>query len=372
MRLLTFATVLVLGASTAARAADQPQAAAPAAVPVGVVTADRRPITETRDFVGRVEAMQRVEIRARVTGFLEDVQFTEGDMVKDGAPLYKIERGLFEAAVGQAEGALARSKASQILTEVQLQRAEELLGKGSGTQVARDQALAADQQAKGQIVSDEASLKTAQINLGYTEISAPITGKIGRTSLTKGNVVDPSSGALAMIVSQDPMYVTFPVSQREFLRTQQEQKKINLDGITAHLRFSDGSLYKHKGSINFVDVTVNRTTDTVLVRATFPNPDFALVDGQFVAVGLEGDKPEEKVVVPQAALISDQQGIYVFIVTDGKAEMRRVKTAGGVGSDTIVTEGLNGGEQVVVEGLQTIRPGAPVRANPVASRPDRS
>src|SRR5450755_1108233 len=165
------------------------QTAQPAAIPVGVVKAEHKSIEKTLDFVGRVEAVNRVEIRARVQGFLEAVLFKEGDPIEENAPLYRIENGLFQAAVEQAEGALMRSKASKTLTEAQLGRAEDLLSKGAGTQVARDQAFAADEQAKGQVLSDDASLQTAKINLGYTAIVAPVSGRIGHTNITKGNVV---------------------------------------------------------------------------------------------------------------------------------------------------------------------------------------
>ena len=284
MRVIVCVFLVVCGLYTAtnANAAQEPPA-----VPVGVVTAERKPVTKALDFVGRVDAVNRVEVRARVTGYLEEILFKEGDLIKEGAPLYSIEKGLFEAAVEQAEGALERSKAAKILTEVQLQRAEDLLAKNSGTAVARDQALAADESAKGAITIDEANLQTAKINLGYTDITSPITGKVGKTNITKGNVVSPQSGPLTVIVSQDPMYVTFPVSQREFLRAQQTEHKEDITGIKVQLRFADGSSYKHLGQINFVDVSVDRSTDTVLVRAAFPNPDFALVDGQLVRVALE-------------------------------------------------------------------------------------
>jgi membrane fusion protein, multidrug efflux system len=339
----------------------------PAAVPVGVVKAEHRSIEKTLDFVGRVEAVNRVEIRARVQGFLEAVLFKEGDPIKEGDPLYRIEKGLFEAAVGQAEGALARSKASKTLTEAQLARAEDLLAKNAGTAVARDQAVAADEQAKGQILSDEASLQTAKINLGYTDIVAPVTGRIGRTNITKGNVVGPDSGALTVIVSQDPMYVTFPVSQRELLRAQEVGYQIKFNEIKAKLRFANGRTYDQPGQLNFVDVTVDRATDTVLVRATFPNPASQLVDGQLVRVTLESGNPQELIVVPQAALIADQEGVYVFAVEDGKAVVKRIKAGGESGTDIIVQEGLSGNEQVIVEGLQGVRPGAPVKASPVTT-----
>jgi membrane fusion protein (multidrug efflux system) len=357
-------TVFVICALVAPAAAQQAQ---PATIPVGVVKAERRPIENTRDFVGRVEAVNRVEIRARVQGFLEAVQFKEGDPIKENDPLYRIEKGLFQAAVEQAEGALTRSKAAKTLTEVQLQRAEDLLAKNAGTAVARDQALAADEQAKGQILSDEANLQTAKINLGYTEIVAPVSGRIGRTNITKGNVVGPDSGPLTVLVSQDPMYVTLPVSQRDFLRAQQVGYQIDFNAIKAKLRFADGRTYDQIGRLNFVDVTVDRATDTVLVRATFPNPASGLTDGQLVRVTLESGTPKEMVVVPQSALIADQEGVYVFVVEDGKAVVKRIKPGGESGTDTIVQEGLSGNEQVIVEGLQGVRPGIPVKASPLTA-----
>jgi membrane fusion protein (multidrug efflux system) len=339
----------------------------PAAIPVGVVKAERRPIEKSLDFVGRIEAVNRVEIRARVQGFLEAVLFKEGDPIQEGSPLYRIEKGLFQAAVEQAEGAVDRSKAAKTLTQVQLERAEDLLAKNAGTAVARDQALAADEQAKGQILSDDANLQTAKINLSYTEITAPISGRIGRTNITKGNVVGPDNGTLTVIVSQDPMYVTFPVSQRELLRAQQVGYQIDFNAIKAKLRFADGRTYDQTGRLNFVDVTVDRATDTVLVRATFPNPAGGLIDGQLVRVTLESGAPQEMVVVPQSALIADQEGVYVFVVEDGKAVVKRIKPGGESGTDTVVQEGLSGSELVIVEGLQGVRPGAPVKASPLTT-----
>jgi membrane fusion protein (multidrug efflux system) len=249
-------------------------------VPVGTVYAERRPISQSRDFVGRVEAIDRVSVQARVTGYLEAILFTEGDFVKKGDPLYQIERGVFEAAVEQARGALERSKAAKSLSQIQLQRAEDLLARNAGTAVARDQALAADQQAEGQILSDQAALDNANINLGYTDIRAPISGKISKSNITVGNVVGPSSGVLTVIVSQDPMYVTFPVSQREFLNLQASGKQVNPKDIEVRIRFANGVTYNQVGTISFVDVMVDRSTDTVLVRAKMPNPDGILVDGQ--------------------------------------------------------------------------------------------
>jgi membrane fusion protein, multidrug efflux system len=359
-----FCTVFLLCGLVAPAVAQQTP---PAAIPVGVVKAEHKSIEKTLDFVGRVEAVNRVEIRARVQGFLEAVLFKEGDPIREGDPLYRIEKGLFQAAVEQAEGALTRSKASKVLTEAQLARAEDLLAKNAGTAVARDQAFAADEQAKGQILSDEASLQTAKINLGYTDIVAPVAGRIGRTNITKGNVVGPESGPLTVVVSQDPMYVTFPVSQRELLRAQEVGYQIKFNEIKAKLRFANGRTYDQAGQLNFVDVTVDRATDTVLVRATFPNPASQLVDGQLVRVTLESGSPQELVVVPQSALIADQEGTYVFVVEDDKAVVKRIKPGGESGTDVVVQEGLSGNEQVIVEGLQGVRPGAQVKASPVTT-----
>jgi len=341
------------------------QQTAPATVPVGVVTADKKPITPSLEFVGRVEAVNRVEIRARVTGFLEEVIFKEGGTVNEGTPLYRIEKGLFEAAVKQAQGALESAKAAKVLAEIQLKRAEELLTTSSGTVVARDQALAADQQASGSILEAQANLLTAQINLGYTDINSPISGKIGRTIITKGNVVSPQTGTLTTIVSQDPMYVTFPVSQRDFLRAQQSGERPDLKSFKVKLRYADGTFYDQIGEVNFVDVTVDRSTDTVTARATVANPRTGLIDGQLMTVVVELATSQEKVVIPQSALLADQGGIYVFVVEDGKAVVKRVRTGGPSGTGIVIDSGLTGGELVVVEGLQSIRPGAPVRATPV-------
>ena len=348
------------------------QQTAPAAIPVGTVVAEKKSVTPSIDFVGRVEAIDRVDVRARVTGFLEAVLFKEGQPVKQGDPLYRIEKGLFEAAVKQAEGALERAKAAKTLTAIQLQRAEDLLAKSSGTEVARDQALAADQQAHAAILEAEANLQTAKINLGYTDIVSPINGKISRTNITAGNVVGPDKGTLTTIVSQDPMYVTFPISLREFLSVARTSRAPDLENYKVKLRYSDGSIYDQVGTINFLDVMADRSTDTVLARATVPNPKGGIIDGQLVTVVVETRQPEEKIVIPQAALIADQSGIYVFVDEDGKAAMRRVKTGRPEGTGIVIESGLTGGELVIVDGLQGIRPGAAVRASPVVPVNGRS
>jgi membrane fusion protein (multidrug efflux system) len=375
MRLSTFATPAVASLALvllAAVAAHPASAQAPAATRVGTVLAEKQPINPAQELVGRVEAVERVSVRARITGFLQQVLFKEGDAIKEGAVLYRIEPEPFEAAVQQARGALVKAKGVVVNATGQLGRAETLLGKQTGSVATRDQRMAEEQTAKGDVLVAEANLQTANINLGYTEIKAPISGLIGRTSVTRGNVVGPDSGILTTIVSQDPMYVTIPVSQREFLQLEGDKRRAGGDGLTANLRFSDGSAYEFPGKFNFVDVSVDRATDSVLVRASAPNPRGRLIDGQLVKVSITGDKPEEKILVPQAALIADQQGVYVFIVEDGKAAVRRLKIGGESGPNAVVESGLQGGEQVIVEGLEALRPGAPVIASPAAKTPGRS
>lgn len=337
----------------------------PSAIPVGTVAAEVRPITQATEFVGRVEAKEHVDIRARVTGFLQQVLFKEGDLVKEGDILYKIEPDTFQAAVAQARGALLEAQAKYANATAQRARTEELVKTNTAAQATLDQNIAAEGTAQGQVITASSNLKTAEINLGYTEIKAPITGEVGRSRLTKGNVVGPDSGPLTEMVSRNPMYVTFPVSQREFLKVQEEEeRKKQQQALAVRIRFSDGSTYGQVGDINFVDVKVDRATDTVLMRATMPNPNGTLIDGQLVRVSLEAEKPEDKILVPQSALIVDQQGTYVFVVEDGKAAVKRVKLGGESGPNVIVESGLKGGEQVVVQGMESLRPGTPVIASP--------
>jgi len=168
-----------------------------------------------------------------------------------------------------------------------------------------------------------------------------------------------------LIVSQDPMHVTFPVSQREFLRLRQEGSKTSKGSYGVRLHFANGTAYEQDGKIDFVDVTVNKATDTIMVRARVPNPANALTDGQFMHVAVQGNMPQEKIVVPQAALLADQEGLYVFVVQDGKAVVKRVKTGSEVGTSIAIEQGLSSGELVVVSGLQSLRPGVPVVSSPM-------
>ena len=359
LKLFAAALVFVCGTAVAQTAPQKP-------IPVGVVTAALQPVTRASAFAGRLEAVERVDVRARVTGFLDEVLFKEGDPVKAGDALYRIEKGPFEAALLQARGALLQAQATFANASIARQRAEELV-KTSATSVAtKDERVAAEQNAQGAVIKAEADVRTATINLSYTDITAPIGGKIGRSAVTKGNVVGPNSGVLTVILSEDPIYAVFPVSQREFLGIQKAGVKLNTDALKVKLRFSDGSVYPLEGKVNFVDVKVDRTTDTVLARAVVPNPNGLLVDGQFVEVQVEGDKPEEQIVVPQAALLADQGGTYVLVADGGKAVVRRVKLGPDLGPNIAVTDGLKAGDLVIVEGLQAIRPDSAVQPSPAS------
>ncbi len=362
---------LALGLVVAFAALPAVQAGAQDAAPlrVGTIAATAQPINPAKEFVGRIEARDRVSVRARITGYLKDVLFKEGQIVKEGDLLYTIEPEPFEAALSEAEGKLEKARGQKAFAEQQLARADQLLKTQTGTQATRDQRQSEDLTASGDVLIAEAGVQTAKINLGYTKITSPISGLIGRTAVSKGNVVGPDSGVLTTIVSQDPMYVTIPISQREFLTLKSDDRTGGGGQLSVLIRFSDGSAYPLPGKIDFVDVSVDRATDSVLVRAVVPNPDGFLIDGQLVKAALQLEKPVEKILVPQSALIADQKGVYVFVVVGGKAEQRRLTLGGELGASAIVDEGLAAGDQVVVEGLGALRPGATVTAQPVAPLP---
>jgi membrane fusion protein (multidrug efflux system) len=338
----------------------------PSVPTVGVITAEKRPVTQGQTFVGRVEAVERVDIRARVTGYLDEVLFRDGQKIKRGDALYRIEKAPFEATLAQSKASVVRMRAQLDNATMQRERADTLVKTSAVSEATRDDRVAAEKSAQGDLAAAEAQQQSAEINLAYTDITSPIAGEIGRSAVTRGNVVGPESGVLSTIVSVEPMYVTFPVSQREFLRyaEQRGNRPANPGEYKIVVHFSNGQAYPHSGKIDFVDVKVDRATDTINVRATIPNPDGMLVDGQLVQVSVEGEKPEERVLIPQVALIADQQGAYVFVVDDGKLAIRRLKLGQARGTAIIVTDGLSGGEQVVLGSAMGLRPGIPVNAVP--------
>jgi len=362
---LAFPAVLAVltGCGDGKQAAQAPAPPPPAVTVVQAVSEDIRP---TFRFTGRIEAVSKVDLRARVDGFLEKRLFTEGADVKEGELLFVIEKGLYQAAVDEAKAGVATADASLKLADVDFSRQSELVQKSVGAQARLDEATAKQGEARGNVLAQKASLDKALLNLGYTDIRAPIAGRIGRANVAVGNFVGPSTGALATIVSQDPIYVGFPVTQREILAYRKEGN--NPAEVVVYLQLADGSRYPHPGKLNFLDVTVNQGTDTVLVRATFPNPDRTLVDGQLVAIVLEGGKAESALVVPGQALQLDQSGSFVLVIDkDNKVQVRRVELDGPRGTNMILKKGLAAGERVVTEGIQRIRPGQVV--NPTEVKP---
>jgi membrane fusion protein (multidrug efflux system) len=321
-------------------------------------------VSQSFEFVGRIKATDKVELRARVEGFLEKVLFREGQDVKTGDLLYQIEKAQFEAAVEQAKGNLAIAEAELVNAQRQYDRAVDLAKRQFSPQSQVDQDKAALDTAKGKIMQLKAALKQAELNLDYTDIRAPIDGRIGRTAFTVGNLVNPSSGVLATIVSQDPIYVLFPVSVRdlETIREARRKEGGGLAKIDIRVRLSNGQDYPHPGVWNLTDPQVDQQTDSLIMRAIIPNPERTLIDGQFVTAVIHERKEEPRLVIPQAALQVDQSGYYALVVTDQhKVEQRRVQTGPNLGPDVVVTSGVRDGENVIVDGIQKVRPGQVVQ-----------
>ncbi len=369
---------MVIGAGTFAQA--QPAPAAPPAV--GVMETIKRPVIETNEFLGRIEAPNRVSVVARVTAFLDKRLFTEGAEVKTGDDLYLLERGPFEADLESKKAQVLQLQATLVNAKLTTERARTLLGGPAGQQSTYDAAIANQQSLEAQVQAAQAQVQLSQINLDYTEIRSPIDGMIGRTAVTEGNVVSPNSGVLTTIVSQDPMYVTFPVPVREALVLRDRYAtRGGFNAVVIRIRLSDGRLYDQTGQLNFVNNTIAQNTDTIMLRGTIPNPLLhrlasehgpstlrELTDNEFVTVLLEGAEPVEVLAIPRAAVLSDQQGEYVFVVgPDNKAEQRRIQLGQSTATIAAVMSGLSLGEKVIVEGLQRVRPGQPVAPGPASA-----
>ncbi len=346
---------------------------------VGVSAARPEQVTETSEFVGRVQAVDSVALAARVTAFLTARQFTEGAEVSKGQRLFTLERGPFEADVAAKRAAVAQNRALLANATLTLRRAQALLGTPAGQRSTVDDALAVQQSQAAQLASAEANLEAAQINLAYTDIRAPIAGKIGRSNFSVGNVVSPASGALATIVRQDPMYVLFPAATSEVLALRDKYRgKGGFAAVRVQLRLPDGKLYDQVGTVNYIDPTVSPTTDTITMRASIPNPllpgagpgdlgNRELADGEFVTVLLEGVQPVTVLGVPRQAVLSDQQGAYVYVVDATKhVSIRRVTLGQSSATVAAISAGLKAGEEVVVDGLQRVRPGSVVNPHPFA------
>lgn len=347
---------------------------------VGVVPVTLTTVTPSSEYIGRIQATDRVNLVARIAAFLETRSFVEGAEVKKGDSLYRLEQGPFQADVEAKQAVVAQFQAQLQNADLTLTRAKTLLNTPAGQQSNVDTALANQLSIQAQVLGAQAQLEQSKINLGYTDVRAPIDGKIGRTAVTIGNYVTPNSGVLATIVSQDPMYVTFPVSTRTVttLRASAAAEG-GFHSIVVKIRLPDGRIYAQKGTLDFLDNTVAAGTDTIALRAVIANPALTsgngdltareLVDGELVTAIVEDAQPVEALTIPRAAVLTDQGGDYVFLVADDdKAQQRRVTLA-----DTsptpqlaVVTSGLKEGERIVLEGIQRVRPGQPVAPAPAA------
>jgi membrane fusion protein (multidrug efflux system) len=356
------AEAVLLLAATLLSACDktEQQTAAPAPPPaVTVAKVVRTEITPASTFTGRIEAVDKVDLRARIDGFIEKRLFEEGADVKEGDLLFTLDKAPFQTEIDRINADIAGAEANLQVATLSLQRQSTLVKKEVAAVAMLDQVTAKQLEAKAQLQSQQAALEKAKLDLGYTDISAPMAGRIGKAAYSIGDLVGPASGTLATIVSQDPIYVTFPVSQRELLdvRKQAEAQGTDARAVRVKVRLADGSIYDQVGAINFVDVTVSTTTDTIAIRAQLPNPKRLLIDGQLVTAVVEAAKPESALLIPTPALQIDQTGRFVLVVdAENKVEVRRIEIERGYSGNLVVTKGLKEGERVITIGAQKVRP----------------
>jgi membrane fusion protein, multidrug efflux system len=331
---------------------------------VVVAPAESTEVARTEVFTGRAAAIQKVDIRARVTGFVEERAFEEGAMVEAGAVLFRIEDQAYRAALAEIEASVAAAEAAVRLAEIERDRQRELVARQATAQAVLDRAEAEAAQAEAEVRRLAAQRDRAALDLSYTEVRAPFAGRAGLAAVDEGALVSPESPPLVTLVRTDPMGVEFPVPERLIL----EFQAAIAEGRASHagaalLTLADGSRLPGQGDIDFADVVVAPGTDTVLIRAIFPNPDNLLRDGALVRVTLSEEKPEVALTVPQQAVQRDLQGFFVLVVgSDAVVELRRVGLGPTVEGRVVVTSGLEEGETVITDGVNKARPGAPVDA----------
>ena len=368
-------TLLLAACAVAAVPGRASAQGAPGGPPlVGVAQVHTRPVTSTGEYIGRIQAIDRVALIARVTAYLEQRLFTEGADVKKGQLLYVLEQGPFQAQVLAQQGNLAGAQANVVNASVNFQRQKTLLNTPAGQKQAFDNALATQRGNAGAVLTAQGNLQVAQINLAYTEIRAPIDGRITETVVNQGNVVSPTSGTLATIVSQDPMYVEFPVASRDVVSLQKKYASVGgLGAAKVGLQLTNGDSYDQTGRLDYVAPTVSANTDTITLRATVPNPERdggdqggvstrQLVDGAFVTVLISDPHPVTEMVIARSAVLSDQQGDYVYkLDANNVAQRANVKLGETIEADQVIQSGLAVGDHVVVDGVQRVHAGAPVR-----------
>jgi membrane fusion protein (multidrug efflux system) len=336
----------------------------PPAPAVSVAPAEMTEIRVEAGFTGRVTAEQKVDILPRVAGFLEEIAFKEGSRVEQGALLYRIQDDDYRAQVDEIQGSIKSAEAQRDLAALERGRKEQLVAKKAVAQNDLDIASAELLKSEGDLARLQGTLERARLQLSYTEITAPFAGIVGLTTAQVGALVGPDTGPLTTLTRLDPMDVTFPVATSIYLNFRERVTKGEAsteDNIQVTL--PNGTVYPLTGTIDYVSADVAQGTDSLTVRAKFPNPDGWLLDGALVKVSFEDTKGTQALTVPQQAVQRDQQGAFVLVVgADSKVEVRRVTTDTTVLGRTVISSGLEAGENVIVDGINKVRPGITVDA----------
>lgn len=374
--LTPLAVVLMLSGSLALTGCDdkQDQQGGQQMPEVGVVTLKTEPLQITTELPGRTVAYRIAEVRPQVSGIILKRNFVEGSDIEAGVSLYQIDPATYQATYDSAKGDLAKAQAAENIAELTVKRYQKLLGTQYISKQEYDQALADAQQATAAVVAAKAAVETARINLAYTKVTSPISGRIGKSSVTEGALVqNGQASALATVQQLDPIYVDVTQSSNDFLRLKQElangslkqeNGKAKVDLVT-----SDGIKFPQSGTLEFSDVTVDQTTGSITLRAIFPNPDHTLLPGMFVRARLqEGTKPTA-LLVPQQGVTRTPRGDATVLVVgaDNKVETRQIVASQAIGDKWLVTDGLKAGDRVVVSGLQKVRPGAQVKVQEITA-----
>ena len=337
---------------------------APAAPPVSAALALERQVAETQEFSGRLEAIERVEIRSRVSGFITAVNFKPGSEVKKGDVLFVIDPRPYQAEAARAEANAASSRAKLELARRELARAESLLADKAIAKREYDEAAAAQKELEANAAAAQAQYEAARLNLAYTRVTSPIDGRVSKAEITLGNLVD-ASAVLTSVVSLDRIYASFDGDEETYLRVGARAQQGAPVAVRVGLANEEG--FPHEGKLEFVDNQLDARTGSVRMRATFDNADRTLAPGLFARVQLGAADSRKAVLISDRAVATDQSRKYVFVVgADNKAEYRPVKLGPTVDGLRVVREGLKGGEKVVVNGLQRVRPGAPIAPQMVA------